>query len=365
MNDRKATKELDDIDMNELSDNEFPHERSCEPEENGKGTLRKYHKFFLKCIIIVLVITVGCVCVYAFLRYRGKSGLTTETRHTIYQGQEYRYKGDVINILCLGIDKRVPLTYIEEERGNIGMADTILLASIDTKKHEVKVIAVPRDTIVEIQTTTEEGRLGSKKQMQICYQYAYGKSVEQSNELTVETVSQLLYGTPIQRYCVLNIEALPILNDAIGGVDVEIREDVEEWESRLIYGETMHLDGELALRFVKVRNRNRPDGSVLRTQRQKQYALAFVEKAKSVIAKDPTIPVTIFQELQKDGNMSTNITLEDIAYLMPEVLSISFPEDAIQVIPGESSLGEDGYAEYHKDVDALKELVIDTFYEKV
>lgn len=364
MDDMKVTKESDN-DIDGLSARELHETKSHKLSKNKKRNSKRWQKILFVSVIILAAIAVSCVCVYSYLRQRGENNLKAETRRTIYQGKEYRYRDGIINILCLGIDKQVPLDQIEEGRGNIGMSDTILLASLDTKKDEVKVIAIPRDTMVEVQTTTEDGKLSSKEKMQICYQYAYGKSVKQSNELTVDTVSQLLYDVPIQRYCTLNIEALPILNDAIGGVDVEIREDVEEWEPRLIYGATMHLDGELALRFVKVRNKSRPDGATLRTQRQKQYAIAFVKKAKSVIAKDPTIPVTIFQELQKDGNMSTDITLEDIAYLIPEVMDISFPDDAIQVIPGESKLGEDGLAEYHRDVDALKELVINTFYEEV
>lgn len=360
MNNMKAVKGSDK-EKERLSAGRLHKTKGHKPSRKWK----RWQKILFYCVIAVAAIAVIGTCVYAYLRHRGENSLKAETRHIIYQGKEYKYRDGIINILCLGIDKWVPLDQIEERRGNIGMSDTILLVSLDTKNDEVKVIAVPRDTMVEVQTTTEDGGLGPKEKMQICYQYAFGKSVKQSNELTMETVSQLLYDTPIQRYCTLNIEALPILNDAIGGVDVEIREDVEQWEPRLIYGETMHLEGELALRFVKVRNKNRPDGATLRTQRQKQYAVEFVKKAKSVIAKDPTIPVTIFQELQKDGNMSTDITLEDIAYLMPEVMGVSFPDDAIQVIPGESKLGEDGFAEYHRDVDALKELVIDSFYEEV
>lgn len=330
-----------------------------------KKKLKKWRKIFGGIILILCVVILCAILLFYILKSRGENSLKVEERYMTYKEEEYRFRDGIVNILCLGIDKRVPIAHKEASRGNIGMSDVILLVSIDTEKDAVKIFAVPRDTMAMVQKVTKEGELGSREKLQICYQYAYGISMEQSNELTVDAVSRLLYDIPIQRCCAINFEALPILNDAIGGVDVDILEDLEEWDPRLVYGERMHLDGILALRFVRVRNTHRADGAVLRTQRQKQYALAFAEKAKTVIAKDPSIPIEIFRELEKDGNMCTDITVEDITYLMPEVLGLSFSDDVIQVLPGESVLGENGFAEFYMDEETVEELIINTFYEKV
>lgn len=346
----------------------LPPKKSCKKRRKQKISMiirRKLKRFLLYTVITVFLMATGAVGAFSLMRYRGGKSLKAEIHSIEYQGEEYRYRENIINILCIGVDKWIPLDQLEEERDNIGMADTILLVSLDTDRDEAKVIAIPRDTMTEVQTTMKSGELAEKENLQICYQYAYGRTVDQGNDLMKECVSNLLYGIPIQRYCTLNIESLPILNDAIGGVDVEVKEDVEKWEPRLIYGETMHLDGELALRFVKVRNKDRADGTVLRTKRQKQYALAFVDKAKSAVLKDLSIPFALFQELQEDGYMSTDITMDDISYLLPEVVNVSFPDDAVEVIPGESRMGETGFSEYHRDTDAIKKIVIDTFYEKV
>ncbi len=361
---------MDDINTTEKTEIDVPSPspkttNEFESIEKNRRKSRKWKKFFLWGIIAIFVIVLVGFIVFFTFRSKGKADLEVTEQYTTYQGKKYKYREGIVNVLCLGIDKGIPMPYKEAGRGNIGMADVIMLVSIDTKKDNMKVIAVPRDAICDVQTTTIDGELSSKKRMQICMQYAYGVSMQQSNELMVDAVSELLYDTQIQRCCAINFEALPIINDAIGGVDVEVLEDIEEWEPRLPYGETIHLEGELALRFVKVRNKHILDGASLRTQRQKQYAVAFVEKAKNVVKKDPTIPITIFQELQKDGNMCTDITAEDIAYLMPEVMKISFSDDMVQVIPGENRVGEDGYAEYHLDVDAMKEIIIDAFYEEV
>lgn len=354
---------MDDKKVTDESANKT--EDVCEHEEHKSMKKKQWWQRFLLCTCVVLcVILLSGIVALHVLRSRGENNLKAEEKYITYDGKEYKYRQDIVNILCLGIDKDVPIQYIEDYRGNIGMSDAILLVSIDVKRDEMKIIAIPRDTMAEVQTTID-GVYSAKEKLQICYQYAYGVSMQQSNQLTVDAVSHLLYDIQIQRCCAINCSALPEINDAIGGVDVEVLEDIEEWEPRLKYGETIHLDGELAFRFVNVRNKHRADGSVLRTQRQKQYALAFVDKAKSVIAENPSIPITIYQELQKEGNMCTDITLEDIAYLMPEVMGISFSDDMIQMLPGESTIGERGFAEFYMDADAVKELIINTFYEEV
>ena len=63
--------------------------------------------------------------------------------------------------------------------------------------------------------------------------------------------------------------------------------------------------------------------------------------------------------------MSTNISIADITYLVPELLEMSLSEDIIEMLPGESVVGEDGHTEYRMDVDLVKQIVIDTFYKEV
>lgn len=340
---------------------------SCEIKslENKKKKKRKWLKAFLICAGVIFIVIVGGTGVFCGLKIKGESNLKTEEQYITYNGEKYKYKEGIVNILCLGIDKGARMSYIEANRGNIGMSDAIVLVSIDTEKNEMKAIEIPRETVTEVQKTTENGALDSKERMRLCIQYAYGKSMQQSNELTVEAVSNLLYGVQIQRCCAINLNAVSVINDAVGGVDVEVLEDIEKLEPRLPYGETVHLEGGLALRFIQIRNKDIFEGAMLRTQRQKQYALAFIEKAKDVVKKNPMLPITVFQKLQKDGKMYTDISAEDIAYLVPEVLQISFSDDMIQMLPGESVVGEeDGRTEYHIDTDAAKRLIIDTFYEK-
>jgi len=63
--------------------------------------------------------------------------------------------------------------------------------------------------------------------------------------------------------------------------------------------------------------------------------------------------------------MNTNLTVEDITYLVTEFLEIS-PEldlEDMQVVPGEQMKGE-RYEEYIIDDEALKKMIINIFYEE-
>lgn len=345
-------------------------------EKTVRG-LKKWQKRLLIFSGIVTVIMGSLFFVFLYMSARGEKGMKTEVDDSgrieghfiVYNGKEYRYKEDVINILCMGIDKHNSMS---EERapGVFGFADANYLLSIDTKAGTVKIIAISRDTMLEVKAVDDDGNVVGTKEMQLCYQYCYGKTMKQSSELSVEAVSKLFYLLPIQRYCAVNMEAIPVINDAVGGVDITVLEDVvlkdmmdeKTGEPRkLKKGEKLHLEGQLALEYIRERDQNISGSNLRRIERQKQYITEFYKQGKEKIAKDLTIPVKVFEELK--DKMSTNLTTDDITYLVPELLNMSVDVDDIQMVPGEQIKGE--YVEYYVDQEALKKMVIENFYEEV
>lgn len=333
-----------------------------------KKKWQKWQKILFLFFVVLSAFLIGIIGAFLFQRGKVKYQLKVDKKYITYNEKEYKYRSGIVNILLLGIDKNIPLDEQEERRDNIGMSDAILLVSFDTKRDEVRVIAVPRDSVAELQTLTADGEYGPMEKSRICRQYAAGKTPEESNKLTSDAVSRLLYNVPIQKCCAINDNVLPVLNDAIGGVDVVVQEDLVNWEPSFVLGEEVHLEGQLAYRYVNVRNTERVDSSLLRTQRQKQYIKVFIQKAKSVVIKEPSIAFTLLKEFgqrQKSGDICTDITIDDMVYLLPEALQIDFSDDIIQVLPGESVMGENQHANYFLDSSAVLEIVINTFYEEV
>ncbi|WP_251389323.1 LCP family protein [Mediterraneibacter agrestimuris] len=344
-----------------------------------KGVVPKsWRRTFLRgCLIfagILFLVLSGIVGAFVYLRTKGDKNLRTEVPevtesktelpegiYITYQGKQYRYNSDIINFLCLGIDKELA---IEEKRetGSEGLADVILLVSINVQSNEFKILAIPRETVVPVKVLDKAGNFVKTENKQITLQYAYGRSAKMSCELMSETVSNLLYKLPVQRYCVINFQALPVLNDAIGGVHLTALETVEWNEGGFYEGQEMYLLGQSALDYVRQRDEYKAGSSMGRLERQKQYVTCYMEQAKAALKTDITLPIQLYQGLTE--HMRTNVTVEDIAYLVPEVLEMNLTMDNIMMVPGTTVPAGDT-EEYQADTDALKELVIQNFYEEV
>lgn len=343
-----------------------------------KRSMKRWKKVLIGVVAFIVVGTAGLAGGFFYLRAQGEKNLKTnvaaagnsetarEGLYITHNGKEYQYNEDVINFLCLGIDKDIP---IEEKRatdrldtGSEGLADAIILVSINIKSGSIKLLAIPRDTIVPIKVVDSAGYFVRNEDAQLTLQYAYGKNAVASCELMVDTVSTLLYKVPIQRYCSINLAAISILNDAVGGVDVQVLEDMDGKAGTYRTGEIVHLMGDMAQEYVQQRDTSRIDSSLGRLNRQKQYITNYFATAKEAVKNDMSLPLTIYQSLQ--GNMCTNITAEDIAYLAPELLKVSLNPDDMATIPGEATLpGE--LMEYITDTEQLKDLVINYFYKEV
>lgn len=285
-----------------------------------------------------------------------------------YKGKQYRYKDGIVNILFLGIDKSSGMS-ISQNPGGMGQSDCIFLASIDTNNNTMRIIAIPRDTMVPVQLYDANNQYYNMKSMQITLQYANGYNSEKSAELASDAVSNLLLHIPIQRFCALNLNTVSLVNDEVGGVPVTIENDftdeqVAMVDEAFVKGNTVTLNGAQALKFVQERDCSLFASSMDRLGRQKMYVDSFLETAKKEISKDMMLPIHIYDEIKENDYISTNITGSESVYLASEMLDIPISTDNIVTIPGEVRRG-DIYEEYYANSELLEAMVMDTFYEQV
>ena len=356
-----------------------PLDDTGESSEHSTGILKKFlsmkrWKKIVLCVVTALVVVVaGLAGSFFYLRAQGEKNLKTEVVKTgkakgereglfvTYNDKEYQYNEDIINFLCLGIDKDVSMEEMQTD-GNEGLADAVVLISVNVENGQIKILAIPRDTMVPVKVVDETGHFVKNANQQITLQYVYGSNAAMSCELMVDAVSNLLYKVPIQRYCSINLSAVTVLNDTIGGVDVQVLEDVHISGKNYHAGDVLHLQGTMALDYIRDRDCDIFGSSMGILERQKQYMSNYFSTAVDAIKADMTLPMTLFQSLQ--GNMCTNITTEDIAYLVPELLDVSLNMEDMSMVPGEvTQPGE--LEEYIVNTDQLKELVINYFYEEV
>lgn len=281
-----------------------------------------------------------------------------------WNGKTYEKKDSIINILCMGIDKTAAELSAEGEvlYGNGGQADTIFLAVLDTETGELTLLNLSRDTMTDVDVYNADGEFVETREMQLCLAYAYGDGGESSCLNMVKSVSNLMYGVPVDAYAAVDLPAISILNDAIGGVEVEVLEDLSARDPSLVKGASVLLKGNLAEIYVRSRDHTDLDSNSQRMARQRQYVTAFLRKAYAQIRNDWSVALTMYQAVQAYSH--TSLRLSQMLYLTSVATNTEFSEQNLITIPGEVVMGEE-YAEYYVDEDILFQTIMDTYYQEV
>lgn len=289
------------------------------------------------------------------------SGVTWQEGWIRYDGKIYAYKEDILTFLLLGIDKQGTV----KESKNLtdgGQADAIFLLVADPEEAKISLIGVNRDTIVNV---VMKG-IGENGQdvvfpSQIAVQHGFGDGMEESCELTEDRVAELFFDLPIHAYASFQISGVGALNDALGGVEVVIPEDMTKKNKAWTAGATVTLKGNGARDFVQWRDTSVFESARGRLTRQKLYINAFLKKAIDKTKKDITTPITLYNTFK--DYIVTDLGIEEIAYLAEELSGYTFDGD-IYTLEGETRMkGE--HEGFYPDEEALKDLIIKVFYREV
>ena len=276
-----------------------------------------------------------------------------------YEGVHYRYNDDVLTFLFLGIDKNTEVKAVKNGIDG-GQSDAIFLLVLNPHTMEAAIISVPRDTMTEIDVYSKQGIYMGTATAQITLQHGYGDGAQLSCERSMNAVSKLFYNLPIHGYCAINMGAIPLINDAVGGVELVALEDVKG--TNIKKDQKVHLKGQDAYKYLQSRDTNANESAVGRLERQKQYLSVYAATAMDAMKKDITLPVTLYNTISK--YMVTDISIDEVSYLTTQAGSYSFNNENIYTLQGEVVKGET-YEEFYFDETALYELILEVFYEEV
>jgi LCP family protein required for cell wall assembly len=274
-------------------------------------------------------------------------------------GQVYQYNDQMIHILCLGIAKNSIMEAPVEDATSVGQSDAVYLLSYDTKKKAWSALSIPRDTMVSVEMYYLDGTEMGQQEMQLTLQYAYGDGEEKSANLTKARVQEILNGLPIHRVCAINYEAVTLLNDAVGGVEIDVEEEVACRIENLDSGQ-FRLEGDLAIQYLRFRDITIFRSSATRVERQKKYLKAFLQTAKSATKKNPSLPLQMFRVLRK--NMYTDLTSDEAVYLAAAMLNTNFSDLNFYTLDGETQV-VDGHEAFYPDEEALRNTMISLYYQ--
>ena len=201
--------------------------------------------------------------------------LGTGTRTDVVKPEDVWVSTDHINVLVLGVDTR-------EAEGDQN-ADVIMIARIDFKNNEVRVVSIPRDLQVEV-----PGHGPSK----INGAYNIGVKEEPDNKvagvLMMRDTIEYNFGVPIDEFVLVDFQGFEKVIDSVGGITVNVPERIEDdayptedfGTTTLIIEEgRQHMDGETALAYARTRHQDNDDK---RRERQMLVLRALLDKGQSL-----------------------------------------------------------------------------------
>ena len=203
-----------------------------------------------------------------------------------FAGLENRPKKEssAVNYLIVGSDTREGLSREEIKRLRVGgtdvaagkRSDTMLLIHISKKRDKAAIISIPRDSYALIpEHNNSQGKLIPAAYSKINSSYNWGGA-----PLLIETLENMS-GIRIDHYVELNFVGFVRMVDALGGVEICTKKDIDDPKSHLTLPAGTHvLDGVDSLKFVRTRVFDGL-GDLGRMKRQQEFASAMLRKATS------------------------------------------------------------------------------------
>ena len=322
--------------------------------------MHKKRKGNLALLIVILLLVL--VFLYSGLRFlestvfhRADTPTETVSKTILRDGVAYFPRQDITVILLAGIDESGPVKE-SASYNNTGEADMISLLIFDHTAEVINIINLNRDTMMDIPVLGIGGRQAGTIYGQLALAHTYGSGLEDSCENLRTAVSEFLYGLQIDYYVSMNMDAIAMLNDAVGGVTVEVTDDFSQVDSTIPQG-TVTLRGQQAITFVRTRQGVGNQMNVTRMERQKEYMGGFMEAIKARQEEGSEFVLNTYRQVADymvtDCSATTITSLVDRYgdYALSQVIS---PE-------GENVKGEK-YMEFYPDEEALDRLILEYLY---
>lgn len=277
-----------------------------------------------------------------------------------YEGKHYIKKARCVNILLMGIDRSQTTEATGVQFRNGGQADMLLLISLDEKAKTMTAIAIDRDTMTDVTVLGVLGNHAGTKKMQVCLSHGFGDGKAQSCKLACEAVSGLLLGTAIDYYAAMDMDGIPTLNDALGGVAVTLEDDFTMHDPAMFKGATLTLHGKQAEYFVRGRMEVGDGTNASRMKRQQVFMDGLSKRWSEKLSGSANADFVgeLFDALSpylvtdmKRGRM-INLAWQ----------ARDYANQGTRQLDGEHVIGEDGFVEFHAESSALERLVIQQFY---
>ena len=316
-----------------------------------------------RLVVAALILILVLVMIYSGLRILESTVFfdetdetsTAQTKTITRDGVEYFPRQDITVILVMGIDEEGPVKDSGSYRNN-GEADMVAAVILDQKDETYSVLTLNRDMMLDMPVLGIGGRRAGSFYGQLALSHTYGSGLADSAENTRNTVSDLLYGIKIDHYVAMNMDAIGILNDAVGGVTVTVTDDFSQVDESLSLGEVT-LNRAQALTFVRTRQDVGNQLNLSRMERHKEYLKGLSQALNEKMDGSETFAAEIYEQMV--NYMVTDCSVNVVTGLLQRCADYSLKE--IVSVEGENKLGEE-YYEFYANEEKLDTLILQLFY---
>jgi LCP family protein required for cell wall assembly len=278
-----------------------------------------------KISFLIIIILVGMASFLFLAQMQPKEYIFSyNASQNNFVGKTTEAEKPPLNILFLGIAG-------EGSRGQF-LTDAILIIHLNLSQKKIALISIPRDLWVQIPNRSQKIKINGLYDLE-----NKDKPFSQAtNSNLIRQKIEEITGLTINHTAILELEGFGKLIDAIGGIDIWLAEDISDpllvnphnpSEIFHLAAGWRHLDGDLAIKFV--RTRYAPEGDFYRMQNQQQIIAALKNKlAELADVWNLTTWLKIWQSLNKHVITDLNFnTLWQIFNLVKDI-----PVDQIEYI---------------------------------
>lgn len=356
--------------VNSYYEEEKPARRN---RRRRKKKAAKYIRAILCCFLLVavlcglmlftsggrrIIINVVGKYIYSNLQYHpGEDAEATNSDGTDSLGSEDIAMGPVINILLIGV----------EEIEGAQNTDSMMIATMNTEEHTLKLTSLMRDLYVDI-PGHDKNKLNA----------AYAKG---DIQLLYETI-KVNFGVTVNGYCLVNFDAFQKIVDLIGGVEISLTDEEADYlnttnyisvkANRKVVEGPQIMNGNQALGYCRIRkvSTGTENNDFGRTQRHRIVLEAIYDKVRS---KNVVELALLMNNILTQVKINTDIKEKAFNKYLEEAVSLKVKEIETYRIPSDGSfdnasvpIGSRNVSVLEvKDWDATRQELQDIIYGKV
>lgn len=321
---------------------------------------KKDKKKMITIILIVLALIVGIFLVINYIEHKNDDNATGEVNDDILDSKEkvvdgvtYTHKRKIHTYLFIGVDMQGEAIGVDDYIGG-GQGDVQMVITFDDSKRTWQVLQLNRDAMVDMNVLGMTGEPVGTVYQQLCLAHAYGNGTEISCENNVDAVSNMLEDENIDGYFALNMDAINILNEAVGGVTVNNTSDFSKVDPSIKEG-TITLTGTQAETYVRTRKDVDDQTNGARMKRQLEFLNGLLDIVKG---KDANFGLEVYNKLS--SYVVSNIDEGDFSKIFTKLENYS--QKDIVTISGDLRSLDEHWA-FYQNQSSIDEAIVEMFYD--